>query len=91
MRIGECSFLFISAIKAFNSASCQKSLHQAMAFLNDLMTVASKNDIAVTFTNDDDGYIRKLSIGIKGKATYHYTINDESITAGLKGEYSCPT
>lgn len=86
MRVGECSFLFISAIKLFNKASNPKEIHKAMAYIGDLLLVAKKSDIEVHFNEDEDGFIRKLTIGIKGKAKYYYTINDGSITAGLKGE-----
>lgn len=85
MRVGECSFLFISAIKAYNEASSQKTIHQAMAYIADIMLIAKRNDIEVHFEQDDGGFIRKLTVGIKGKAKYCYTINDDSITAGLKG------
>ena len=86
MRVSECSFLFISAIKFYNKASNPKEIHNSLSYIGDLLIVAKKSDIEVHFKKDEAGFIRKLTIGIKGKAKYYYTINDESITAGLKGE-----
>lgn len=85
MRVGECSYLFIEAVKAYNKASNQKEIHNAIRELTDLLVIAKQNNIIVHFEDDENGYIQNLAVGLKGKATYHYCIRKDSVIAGLKG------
>lgn len=86
MRISECSFLLIEGIKGFNSASSHELLHQSIANLNNILAVAKKNGLECHFHIRKDGFIEKLTVRIPGQCVYQYNINQETITANLKGE-----